>query len=67
MEFKLIAKKLAYNYFREIVLKLAEKKYSLICEEVRELVIKTYMLSDFNLKLTRRRTLNEILSLIPPP
>lgn len=62
---KLMAKKSAYECFREIVLKLAEKKYSLTCDEVRELVIMAYKLSDLNLKSSRKRSLNEIFSLIP--
>ena len=62
---RLMAKKSAYECFREIVLKLAEKKYSLTCDEVRELVILAYRLSNLNLKSSRKRSLNEILPLIP--
>ncbi len=64
-ELKLVAKKPAYNCFREIVLKLARGKYSLTCKEIKELVIMAYRLSKLNLKSTRKRSLDEILSLIP--
>jgi hypothetical protein len=64
-ELKLVAKKSSYDYFREIVLKLAEKKYSLTCDEIRELVIMAYKLSDLNLKSSRKRSIIEVLSLIP--
>ena len=64
-ELKLISKRSAYNLFREIVLKLAEKKYSLTCEDVRELVLMAYELSELNPKSSRKRSLAEVLSLIP--
>ena len=62
---KLISKRPVYPLFREIVLKLAEKKYSLTCNDIRELVLMAYKLSKLNPKSHRKRSLREILSLIP--
>ena len=64
-KFKLVAKKKQYSLFREIVLKLAEKKYALTCKDIRALVILSYKLSMLNSKSHRKRSLDEILALIP--
>lgn len=62
---KLVEKKDVYALFRKIVLKLAEKKYSLNCDDIRELVKMAYKLSELNKKSARKRSLKEVLSSIP--
>ena len=61
----LYAKKKHYMLFREIICELASKKYRLSCNDIRRLVIEAYKLSELNSKSRRRRSLREILALIP--
>jgi len=61
----LIAKRKQFRIFKEIVTMLAERKYKLGCNDIKKLVVKAYELSNLSRKSRRRRSLSEILTLIP--
>ena len=59
----LIVKAEQYNLFKEIVVSLNKKEH-MNPDKLRELVIKSYMLSSLNPKSKRKRKLEEILTII---
>ena len=59
-----ICKKQNYEIFRQIVLKLKEKEYSLAYRDVEWLVSMAYQLSEYNSKSQRKRTLAEVLKIL---
>ncbi|WP_165487967.1 LAGLIDADG family homing endonuclease [Aeropyrum pernix] len=62
----LIVKKRGFEMFREIVLTLTRMKYRRVeCCVIRDLVLKSYSLSSLNKKSKRKRSLEEILKIIP--
>ena len=59
-----ICKKQNYEIFRQIVLKLKEKEYSLGYRDVEWLVSLAYQLLEYNSKSQRKRTLTEVLKIL---